>query len=57
MAIKKISLIGILVLLLISLAGCNKEIPEGEIKDYVLNFNYDNSYKETKVAESIMVSP
>lgn len=56
MAIKKISLIGILVLLLISLAGCNKEIPEGEIKDYVLNFNYDNSYKETKVAESIMVS-
>ena len=56
MVIKKISLLGLLVVLLVSLASCNTEIPDGEIKDFVLKFNYDQSFEETKIADSVMVS-
>lgn len=56
MAIKKICLMGLLLISLISLASCNREIPEGKIKDFVLSFNYDQSFEKTKIAESVMES-
>lgn len=56
MEIKKIRLVGLIVALLIFLTGCNIEIPDGEIKDFVLGFDYDKSFEETQVAESLMIS-
>lgn len=56
MKIKKIFLLGILGILLLCVVGCNKEIPDGEIKDFVLNFDYNKSFDNTLVAESTMVS-
>lgn len=56
MVTKKISLIGLFLLLLFILAGCNKEIPDGDIKDFVLSFNFDQSFEKTNIAESTMVS-
>ncbi|MBR6517192.1 MAG: hypothetical protein IKT40_10190 [Bacilli bacterium] len=56
MEIKKISLLGLLLILLLSLTSCNVEIPEGKIKDFVLSFDYEESFENTKVAESLMVS-
>ena len=53
---RKIFLFGLLILLLISLVSCKREIPEGKIRDFVLNFEYDKSYENTKIAESTMVS-
>ena len=53
---KKLFLVGLLILLLISLTNCKREIPEGKIKDFVLNFEYDKSYENTKIAESTLVS-
>ena len=56
MEIKKISLLGLLLIVLLSLTSCNVEIPEGKIKDFVLSFDYDESFENTKVAESLMIS-
>ena len=47
---------GLLILLTVSFISCKREIPEGKIKDFVLNFDYDKSYENTKIAESTMVS-
>lgn len=56
MVIKKLSLLGLITLLLTLFTSCNMEIPEGKIKDFVLGFDYDKSFEETEVAESLMVS-
>ena len=56
MEIKKICLLGLLFFLLFSLVGCNIEIPEGEIKNFVLNFDYNKSVENISIAESTMVS-
>lgn len=56
MEIKRLCLWGLIVVLLISLVGCTTKIPEGEIKDFVLGFDYDKSFEETKVAESTITS-
>ncbi|MBQ8293637.1 MAG: hypothetical protein IJX78_07560 [Bacilli bacterium] len=56
MVIKKLGLLGLIIVSLLFLSCCSMEIPEGEIKDFVLGFDYDKSFEETKVAESLMVS-
>ncbi len=56
MVIKKLSLLGLIALSLMFFTGCNMEIPEGKIRDFVLGFEYDKSFEETEVAESLMVS-
>lgn len=42
--------------MLVSLTSCKKEIPDGEIKDFVLNFDYDKSYENTLIADSLIES-
>ena len=56
MRIKRISLLGLLIVLLIALVSCSKEIPEGEIKDFVLSFDYEECFENVKIADSTMVS-
>ena len=56
MRIKRIYLMGLLIVLLISLLSCSREIPEGEIKNFVLGFNYEECFENVKVADSTMTS-
>ena len=58
MVIKKICYVGLIFFLLVSLTSCKKEIPDGEIKDFVLNFDYDKTlvsdkYKDIQINEYI----
>ena len=56
MVIKKICYVGLIFFLLVSLTSCKKEIPDGEIKDFVLNFDFDKSYENTLIADSLIES-
>lgn len=53
---KKMCFLGFFIISLLLLASCNNKIPDGAIKDFVLNFDYDKSFETTKIADSIMVS-
>lgn len=52
----KLCVVYILILCIISLAACKKNIPEGEIKTFVEGFNFEETYKHTKYATSIVTS-
>lgn len=45
-----------IVLLLVTFTGCQKEIPEGEIKDFVMAFDYDKTFKSVLYGSSIITS-
>lgn len=52
----KICLILISVLCIISLTSCKKKIPEGDIKDFVERFDFDETYKNITYASSTVTS-
>lgn len=53
---KKSLLLVVIMFLLLSLSGCRKKIPDGEIKNFVLNFDYDKAYNNTLSGESVRES-
>lgn len=54
---KKILIIFSLFLMIFSLSSCqNRELPEGEVKNYIENFDYDKAYRSVLSMESIITS-
>lgn len=54
--LSKIISLFIIIMLTITFTGCQKEIPEGDIKDFVMAFNYDNAYKNVLYGASTVTS-
>ncbi len=52
----KILLIAGLIITLFVVSGCQKKIPEGEIKDFVMAFDFDKTYEEVNIASSVVTS-
>lgn len=43
-------------LLVFTVAGCSKDIPEGDIKDFVMNIDYDKAYEFAQTGKSIITA-
>lgn len=54
--IKKIVLLCSLAVILIVFSGCSKDIPEGDIKDFVEQFDYDKAFDQIETGKSIITS-
>lgn len=54
--IKKLVILLILVFSISSLSGCQKDIPDGDIKDFVVALNFDKAFDEIIKASSVVTS-
>ena len=54
--IKKLIISLILIFTISSLSGCQKDIPDGDIKDFVVALNFDKAFSETIKASSVITS-
>lgn len=53
---KKILLVLLLLISFLGLSGCRVEIPEGDIKEFVLNLDYDRAYNYAQTAKVVITS-
>lgn len=53
---KKILILFVLVFAALGLGGCQVAIPEGDIKDFVLNLDYDRAYEYAQTAKVVITS-
>lgn len=53
---KKFLYLLFLLVIVVCLGGCQKDIPEGEIKDYVSAFDFDETYENVKYGSSVLNS-